>query len=163
MIKLMRHCNCVPYRCQLLVTTRYALRQMSRRKSAVIGHKIRELRRRVDPRMTQKELAHLAGVSVATIAALEGGRYESAEVSTLDAIAKALKVPLSELLDLPIESGETQEFINEFIKSPWYAAVRPSKDDLEWLRATPRIVWMGVRPTPEAIAEILKWRQRHQK
>lgn len=62
-----------------------------------IGKKIRQLRtRRYEVRMTQEELAELAGISVSFLSMIERGE-RSAHVATLASLASALEVPLAEL------------------------------------------------------------------
>jgi transcriptional regulator with XRE-family HTH domain len=66
-----------------------------------IGQRIYELRSERAPRLTQRELAERAGVSVDLIQKLEQGRKASARITTLTAIARALDVDLSALLGRP--------------------------------------------------------------
>jgi transcriptional regulator with XRE-family HTH domain len=58
-----------------------------------LGKKVRALRRRAD--LTAVELARQARVSVATVSKVEKGSI-STSLSTLDALARALKVPITE-------------------------------------------------------------------
>ena len=62
-----------------------------------IGERIRQARRERD--MSRDELAARSGVSKATIVKLEQGQRLSASVRTVDALAGALGVPVSSLLD----------------------------------------------------------------
>lgn len=62
----------------------------------VIADAVREFRDKAE--FSQWELAKRSGVSRATIAAIEGGRYDSTKVKTLHCIAQALGVHVSELL-----------------------------------------------------------------
>ncbi|WP_322769631.1 helix-turn-helix domain-containing protein [Frankia sp. Cr1] len=62
-----------------------------------LGDRIVQIRRRRS--LTQAELAEAAGVSLDVITKLEGNRRAGARVSTLHAIARALKVKTSELLE----------------------------------------------------------------
>ena len=59
-----------------------------------LGKRVRALRRRMD--LTAVELARQAQVSVATVSKIENGVI-STSLSTLDALAGALKVPIAEL------------------------------------------------------------------
>ena len=59
-----------------------------------LGKRVRALRRRMD--FTAVELARQAQVSVATVSKIENGII-STSLSTLDALAGALKVPIAEL------------------------------------------------------------------
>ena len=62
-----------------------------------VGDRVRELRKARG--WLQQELADRAGVSRQTVVNLENGRHVP-EVATLAKIARALKVPLPELLAL---------------------------------------------------------------
>lgn len=59
-----------------------------------LGKRVRALRRRMD--LTAVELARLARVSVATVSKIENGAI-STSLSTIDALAGALNVPIGEL------------------------------------------------------------------
>ena len=62
-----------------------------------IGDRIRTARRRA--RMSQEELARRAGMSLNGVAQLEQGERTDPHVSTLNKLAKALDVPVVELLE----------------------------------------------------------------
>jgi len=64
---------------------------------ASIGDRLRRLR--TERGLTQEQLAERAGVSVDLVKKLEQGRRESARLTTLTALASALDVPRSEMLD----------------------------------------------------------------
>jgi len=66
-----------------------------------IGERIRQLRQERSPRMTQRELAERAGVSVDVVSKLEQGVKQTALIGTLHRIAQALDVDLSALLAKP--------------------------------------------------------------
>ncbi|KUL39293.1 helix-turn-helix domain-containing protein [Actinoplanes awajinensis] len=66
-----------------------------------IGSRIYELRSERMPRLTQRELADRAGVSIDVIQRLEQGRKSSARLPTLTAIATALDVDLAYLVGKP--------------------------------------------------------------
>jgi transcriptional regulator with XRE-family HTH domain len=66
-----------------------------------IGERIRQLRQERSPRMTQRELAERAGVSVDTVSKLEQGVKQTALIGTLHRIAQALDVDVSALLAKP--------------------------------------------------------------
>ncbi len=68
-----------------------------------LGEKIRELRKaHLDPkapgRITQEDLAHKAQISVSTVQRIEAGTYQP-RLPTLRRLAKALSVPVAELLE----------------------------------------------------------------
>lgn len=60
-----------------------------------MGTKIRELREK--RKLTQSKLAKISGISRTTINQLEGNKKADVKTSTLNAIAKALEVPVAEL------------------------------------------------------------------
>lgn len=66
-----------------------------------IGERVRRLRLERHPRMTQRELAERAQVSVDLISKLEQGVKQTALLVTLHRIARALDVGVSDLLDEP--------------------------------------------------------------
>jgi transcriptional regulator with XRE-family HTH domain len=66
-----------------------------------IGGRIRQLRRELKPRLTQRELAERAGVSVDLISKLEQGTKQTALLVSLHKIARALDVEVSVLLSRP--------------------------------------------------------------
>lgn len=57
---------------------------------AVRGERVRELR--IEAGLTQREVAHVAGISANTISALETGSRRGTSVGMLAGIAKALRV-----------------------------------------------------------------------
>jgi transcriptional regulator with XRE-family HTH domain len=66
-----------------------------------IGQRIYDLRTERVPRLTQRELAERAGLSVDLIQKLEQGRKATAKITSLSAIATALDVDLAALLSKP--------------------------------------------------------------
>lgn len=72
-----------------------------------IGERLRELRRRVSPPMTQRELAERAEVSVDVVQKLEQGVKQTALIGTLQRLARALDVDLTMLMcpPRPLPSG----------------------------------------------------------
>jgi transcriptional regulator with XRE-family HTH domain len=66
-----------------------------------IGQRIYELRVDRTPKLTQRELAERASVSVDVIQKLEQGRKQSARITTLTAISRALDVDLAVLVGRP--------------------------------------------------------------
>lgn len=61
----------------------------------VIGENVRAARER--RRLTQVELALLANLSRASVAGIEGGRYSSLHLTTLEALGRALRLPVWQL------------------------------------------------------------------
>lgn len=68
---------------------------------STIGERVKQLRLERTPRMTQRELAERAGVSVDLISKLEQGQKQTALVTTLHKIAGALDVDVTALLARP--------------------------------------------------------------
>src|SRR4051812_26588960 len=66
-----------------------------------IGQRIYELRTERVPRLTQRQLAERAGLSVDLIQKLEQGRKATAKITSLSAIANALDVDLVAILSKP--------------------------------------------------------------
>lgn len=66
-----------------------------------IGRRIYELRTERVPRLTQRDLAERAGVSIDVISKMEQGVKTNARIPTLTAIANALDVDLAALLGKP--------------------------------------------------------------
>jgi transcriptional regulator with XRE-family HTH domain len=71
-------------------------------KLPTIGERIRQLRYQRKPRITQRELAELAGVSVDLIAKLEQGTKQTALLTNLHKIATAFDVEVGALLARPV-------------------------------------------------------------
>ena len=61
-----------------------------------IGQKIREYRQATQ--MTQQEFADLAGMTRASVEAIENGRIENPGMETLIGIAKAMDVTIDDLV-----------------------------------------------------------------
>jgi transcriptional regulator with XRE-family HTH domain len=74
-----------------------------------IGERIRQLRLQGDPSMTQRELAERAGVSVDLISKLEQGVKQSALLTSLHKIARALDVDASVLIAQPSPRIDTAD------------------------------------------------------
>ncbi len=111
--------------------------------------------------MTQFALATRAGLSRATIAALERGRYRGAELDTLQRLADALSVQASELLHGGSEAVAGR--LQAFRQSSWARAVRASEAELRWLGQLPAAFYDEVEALPQAMAELLAWYRRHRR
>jgi transcriptional regulator with XRE-family HTH domain len=68
-----------------------------------IGERIKQLRTERVPRLTQRELAEAAGISVDLISKLEQGTKQSALLVTLHKIARALDSDISALVSRPVD------------------------------------------------------------
>ncbi len=109
--------------------------------------------------MSQGELAARAGLSRGTIAKLELGTYRSPDLSTVEAIARALEVPLEALLT-PHATTDVAPYIEAFLTSPWAEALAPTDEEREWLGSLPEMIWAGSNPTAETIALLLQWHRQ---
>lgn len=123
---------------------------------ALVGGNLRAFRKAAG--LSQEALAELAGVSRATVAAIELGRYSSVELSTLDALAAALMKPESAFLARP---GESAEIVAEFVKSPWCKVAHPTDEEKAWLANLPKSIWAGKEPQMQTIYELLELLRRH--
>jgi transcriptional regulator with XRE-family HTH domain len=84
--------------------------QVSTDKASVLAQQLRRLRHQ--RKMTVRDLSIKSGVCKATIGAIENGRNTNPTKQTIDALAKALKAPVSELVYMPAHtlSEETESF-----------------------------------------------------
>jgi transcriptional regulator with XRE-family HTH domain len=108
-----------------------------------IGERIRQLRYQRTPRMTQRDLAERAGVSVDLISKLEQGAKHSALVRTLRKIASALDVDAGTLLAGPQGLAVADDdggvlAVREAITALWETG---DPGDLEELRQSARYAW----------------------
>lgn len=78
-----------------------------------IGNKIRQLRE--EKGLNQEQLAELAGKSVNTIKNIESGKHEP-DLKTLRAMAKALSVKVTSLLD-EAHSASTQDLLEGMLET----------------------------------------------
>ncbi len=112
---------------------------------STIGERIKQLRLERDPRVTQRELAERAGVSVDLVSKLEQGQKQTALLVSLHKIAAALDVDVSVLLSRPAridmpDSDQDQGVlaIRRAITAVWDDA-EPTKVDE--LRRSIRYAW----------------------
>lgn len=128
--------------------------------SLAIGEHVRRLRKAVG--WSQTELGVRSGISRATIAQIELGRYRSVDLDTVVALAKALGVSPSILIDgATADEGSLQQAVEDFKRSYWAKAMSPTDEELAWLAGLPDAVWVGVAPAAETVAEILAWRRKN--
>jgi transcriptional regulator with XRE-family HTH domain len=116
-----------------------------------IGERIKVLRYQQSPRMTQRELAERAGVSVDLIGKLEQGDRQSVLLPTLHKLAAALDVDATALLSRPEPSWtDTQP------PPPAEVALGPDVDAVEVARLVERSdIGPGALDTVDAIVDRL--------
>jgi transcriptional regulator with XRE-family HTH domain len=123
---------------------------------ALVGQNLRIFRKAAG--LSQEGLADLAGISRATVAAIELGRYGSVELSTLDALATALKRPEADFLARgPSDNGLGVAFS----KSAWNEVAKPSAEEVLWLSQLPESIWAGKAPSMQILYDLLELRRRH--
>ena len=76
-----------------------------------IGHAIKLCRQQ--RKMTQKELASLAGVSISYLSVLERGERSDPGLNSLERIANGVEIPMAVLLFLAAEEDELGGFTPE--------------------------------------------------
>lgn len=97
----------------------------------VVAENVRSLRKVVQ--MTQAELADAAGISRASVAQIEGQRYNSFILATLEGIAAAHKTNPAALLKQP--SYTLTQLVEDFRESPWAAALKLNESEITTLNS----------------------------
>ena len=123
---------------------------------AVMGENLRAFRRQAG--LTQEGLARAAGLSRATVAAIELGRYNSVELSSLDALSRALN--RAEAAFLARHDNEPP-YWSAFIASQWSSVCGPSEDERRCLAQLPDLFWGDREPEAKAVYELIEVRRRH--
>lgn len=121
----------------------------------------RNLRRiRTERGLSQESLAARLGVTREQISHLERGKTRSPGADTIKRVADALGVAVADLLEEQLESADGSRLLDEFRASPYYTALRPTDEELQWLARVARdIGGLGIAPTPEALVGLLKARR----
>src|SRR6266545_4154976 len=101
-----------------------------------IGERIRQLRRQLDPQMTQRELAERAGVSLDLISKLEQGQKQTALLVSLHKIARALDVDVLLARPTRIDVAESDQdqgvlAIRRAVTAVWEDGDPASLDELK--------------------------------
>lgn len=128
-----------------------------RRHLPPVAKNLRALRQAAGYR-SQEKLAEDAGMSRGTVADIERGKDLNPKKETLEALASLLNVSIDDLL---AESGEEAgpAFLERFKASPWFDDVKPTKDELAWLRALPKATWLAEEPSNRSIAALIEARR----
>jgi transcriptional regulator with XRE-family HTH domain len=119
---------------------------------AIIAGSIRRTRKKA--KLTQGALADAAGLSRATVAAIEGGRYNSLTLASLERLAQALEVEEADLLVRKSSLDDTA--IKKWKASPWFDAVTPNDDEVARVGRLPKDFWKGKPPSPATIADLIR-------
>lgn len=118
-------------------------------------------RLRAAAELTQEQLAEKAGLARVTVAFIESGRTKDADGATLNKLARALNVDVSELLR--VEGDVDTAYVETFLASPWGQVTKPTDDELEWLRGISARSWVGIDPVPEAVHHLIQARRTSKK
>lgn len=119
------------------------------------------LRLRKDRGWSQAELAKAAGLSKPTVQRVESGP-QNAERETLERIAKALGVPVTELL--PVHLEESKAVLDSFLGSDWGKAAQVTEAEKAWILSAPLTLWIGHQPSAYLVFRALEvYRQANAK
>jgi transcriptional regulator with XRE-family HTH domain len=124
----------------------------TKRRPSPIGVALKRVRTLA--KMSQRRLAELAEVSPTTIATLESGASQTADMGTLRKFAVALNVRVSELTDIDAVAP-AEPLLAAYLASPWSALDKPTKEELAWFRSLPGVVFFDAARTPEAVHYLL--------
>lgn len=134
------------------------LRVVAKRRNEGPGLVGRNLRRLRDARgWNQQELADAAGVDRVTISKIETGAQADVSVDAMVVpLARALGVRPEALVEVPKETAPNERLIREFNESPWGQVVKPTQEEIDWLRSIPDTFWFGIKPSPAVLARIIE-------
>lgn len=122
----------------------------------VVAENVRRLRRMAH--LTQTELADAAGISRASVAQIEGQRYNSFTLATLEGIAKALGTAPIALLEQ--RDHALSPLVESFRQSPWAGALVPTEAELAHLTAVLKAIECAAETPLALIAELLQVMRR---
>jgi transcriptional regulator with XRE-family HTH domain len=122
----------------------------------VVGRRVQQ--RRHELNLTQTQLATRAGLHKNSIGTLERGQARDIELTTLDAIARALDTDLARLLGSASTNKEWEARVDEFRRSHWGAAATEKQYDTGWLYRAPIPECLGAQPSNEMIFDLLRIR-----
>ncbi len=124
---------------------------------SIVGANVRRLRKAA--KLTQTALANKAGLHLNTINFIELARIDTLKLDTLEAIAHALEVDVSELTK-HVGVSPAEPIVRAFLESPWAKVARVTEDEERWLLSIPSLQWLGSRIDEEAVYQILLARRR---
>lgn len=138
-------------------TTRKRISKIRAVTTETFGERLRRLRK--SRGLSQEQLAAKAGMVREQIARYETGARKSPLAPAMRRLADALDVSVSELVGAV--TLETSQAVDEYLRSDWAKAARPTAEEIEWLRSLPDIVMRGVDSSPVAIQALLQWRRNN--
>jgi transcriptional regulator with XRE-family HTH domain len=116
----------------------------------MIGDRIKE--RRVELKISQRDLAKTTGIGQAHISKIESGKIEILRYSTIHKLAKALEVPLSFFDDAYDESQEPAKAVNEHQDE--YHHSKEDVIEIDWDRIPDDVLAQLVRMAKEKGIEL---------
>lgn len=122
-----------------------------------LGANLRRLR--LAAGLTQKELAGRSGVARITIAKIESGQSPSANLDTIENLARALGVRPMELAEAEPEAGlaHIAPIIDAWLELEKKRPVTdPTDAEIAWLRALPGVFWLGLPPSVDNLGYLIE-------
>lgn len=122
------------------------------------------LRLRTAAGLSQDELAAKAGIARPTLGNIETGATSPAS-ATVELLARALQVKVSELTEDPQAFHPIATAIEAFLADAWGTVTKPTPEEIEWLRGLPGQAWFGFGPSgpsPKALHHLLEARRAQQ-
>lgn len=121
-----------------------------------LGVNLRRIRDRRG--LTQEQLAERAGVVRLTVQRIESGTISNVQTKTLDALAEALAVKVTDLTEPTVATTPVEPLLQEFLASPHAKVLDPplSAQEIEWLRSLPGVMWIGLEPTPLSLRYLVE-------
>lgn len=100
---------------------------------------------------TLDDLHAESGVARTTIATLKSGARQSVTTRTLERLARALGVKVSDLTEQAEQSFSIEPYIKAFLADPIGRATRATEKELDRLRESPVTMWDVWTPTPHRL------------
>lgn len=125
---------------------------MKHRRQTIFGINVHRLRKA--RKWSQETLAEKVGVIRPTISEIESGATQSPDISTMEALAKALGTTVPDLWR-DTSQPTIEDPLAAFLSSDIGASAKPSKDELALLRQALSGWWEGVKPSPLSLYHLL--------
>lgn len=129
----------------------YDPRVPSDRKPSAVGRNLARIRTAKRPRISQAKLAEKAGVARSTIANLESGFTGNPNYEIVRALADALEVDILALYAGASGTALLDPLVDALLALPLGAQLRPTDEEIVWLRSLGALDFGGVSPTPETL------------